>query len=97
MKYLRALLDKHLHWNEQISQVKMKLNCAIGILSKLRYNANLYHSLFGSDLLYGFQIWGQKTLKTKTTFQTLQICSLMKITFKNAEKGNFLKGTNLYP
>ena len=40
VKYLGVLLalewNEHLHWNEQISQVKMKLNCAIGILSKLR-------------------------------------------------------------
>ena len=40
VKYLGVLLalewNEHLHWNEQISQVEMKLNCAIGILSKLR-------------------------------------------------------------
>ena len=88
VKYLGVLLDEHLHWNEQISQVKMKLNRAIGILSKLRYNANLsvlkiiYHSLFGSRLLYGSQLWGQKILKTQTTFQALQNCALKKITFK---------------
>ena len=40
VKYLWVLLDEHLHWNEQISQVKMKLHRAMGILSKLRYNAN---------------------------------------------------------
>ena len=91
VKYLGVLLDEHLHWNEHISQVKMKLNRVIGILSKLRYNANLsvlkiiYHSLFGSHLLYGSQIWGQKNLKTQTTFQTLQNCALNKTTFKNAE------------
>ena len=75
VKYLGVLLEEHLllHWNEYISQVKMKLDRAIGILSKLRYNANLsvlkiiYHSLFGSHLLYGPQIWGQKNLKTQTT------------------------------
>ena len=78
VKYLGVLLDEHLHCNEHISQVKMKLNHAIGILSKLRYNANLsvlkiiYHSLFGSHLLYGSQIWGQKNLKMQTAFQTLQ-------------------------
>ena len=66
MKYLGVLLDEHLHWNEKISQVKMKLNRAIGILSKLRYNANLsvlkiiHHSLFGSHLLYGSQLWGKR-------------------------------------
>ena len=91
VKYLGVLLDEHLHWNEQISQVKMKLNRAIGILSKLRYNANLsvlkiiYHSLFGSRLLYGSQLWEQKTLKTQTTFQTLQIVPLRKLHWKNAE------------
>ena len=88
MKYLGVLLDEHLHWNEHISQVKMKLNRAIGILSKLRYNANLsvlkiiYHSPFGSHPLYGSQIWGQKNLKTQTTFQTWQDRALKKTTFK---------------
>ena len=89
VKYLGVLLDEHLHWNEQISQVKMKLNRAIGILSKLRYNANLsvlkiiyYSLLFSSHLLYGSQLWGQKTLKTQTTFQTLQNRAIKKITFK---------------
>ena len=75
-------------WNEKISQVKMKLTRATGILNKLRYNANLsvlkiiYHSLFGSHLLYGSQLWGQKTLKTQTTFQALENRSPKKITFK---------------
>ena len=38
LKYLGVLLDKHLHWNQQISQIEMKPNRAIGILSKLRHN-----------------------------------------------------------
>ena len=42
----------------------------------------IYHSLFGSYLLYGSQIWGQKNLETQTTFQTLQNRALKKITFK---------------
>ena len=91
VKYLGVFLDEHLHWNEQISQVKMKLNRAICILSKLGYNANLsvlkiiFHSLFGSHLLNGSQIWGRKNLKTQTTFPTLQNCAFEKTTFKNAE------------
>ena len=54
MKYLRVLLDEHMSWNEQIYQIKLKLNSAIGILSKLRGHANLntlrisYYSLFHS-------------------------------------------------
>ena len=41
VKYLGVLLDEHLHWNKQLNQVKMKLNRAIRILSKLRYKPNL--------------------------------------------------------
>ena len=43
----------------------MRLNRAIGMLSKLRINANFdilktaYHSLFESHLQYGTQLWGQ--------------------------------------
>ena len=36
MKYIGVPLDENLHWNEQISQIKIKINRAIGILSKLR-------------------------------------------------------------
>ena len=90
VKYLGVLLDEHLNWHEQISQVKTKLNCAIGILIKLKYNANLsvlkiiYHSLFGFHLLHGSQIWEQKSLKTDY-FSNIQNCALKKIIFKNAE------------
>ena len=40
VKYTGVLLVKHLHWNNQISRVKIKLNHAIGINSKIRHNAN---------------------------------------------------------
>ena len=58
VKYLGVLLDKYLTWSPQISHVQIKLNRAIGILSKLRYQANIhilktvYHSLSGTHLLY---------------------------------------------
>ena len=64
---LGVLSDEHLQWNDQIAHVKINLNHAIGILSKIRYNANpailevVYHSLFGSNLLYGPQLWGKPT------------------------------------
>ena len=56
----------------------MRLNRAIGMLSKLRINANFnilktaYHS----------QLWGQKNNETITTFQKLQNRAHRKITFK---------------
>ena len=66
----------------------MRLNRAIGILSKLRINANFnilktaYHSLFESHLQYGTQLWGQKSNETIATFQELQHRALRKINFK---------------
>ena len=62
-----VLSDEHLQWNDQIAHVKINLNCAIGILSKIRHNTNpailkvVYHSLFGYNLLYGPQLWGKPT------------------------------------
>ena len=92
LKHLGVLLDEQLRWNEHIAQVKMKLKHAIGILSKLRYNANLsilkiiHHSLFGSHPFYGSQICGQKNLKTQPTFQTLcKTMPLRKLPLKNTK------------
>ena len=71
VKYFGALLDEHLTSSPQISYVQMKLNRVIGILSKLRYQANIYvlktvyHSLFGFHLLYVCQLWGQNNKETQ--------------------------------
>ena len=52
MKYFGVLLDEHFTWSPQISLVQMKLNQVIGILNKLRYQANIhilkmaYHSIW---------------------------------------------------
>ena len=76
-------------WNEQIYQIKLKLNCAIGILSKRHSHANLntlrmaYYSLFQSHLQYGVQLWGQKNHEIKEIMQKLQNSALKKIDFKN--------------
>ena len=78
VKYLGVLLDEHLTWSPQISHVQMKLSRAIGILSKLRYQANtdilktVYHSLFGTHLIYACQLWGQNNKETQNKFWTLQ-------------------------
>ena len=71
VKYFGAHLDEHLTSSPQISYVHMKLNRVIGILSKLRYQANIYvlktvyHSLFGTHLLYVCQLWGQNNKETQ--------------------------------
>ena len=84
VKYLGVLLDEHLTWSPQISHVQMKLNRAIGILSKLRYQANIhvlktvYHSLFETHILYAWQLWGQNNKETENKIQTLQNRALKK-------------------
>ena len=88
VKYLGVLIDEHLLWNKQVAQIKMRLNFAIGMLSKLWINANFhilkttYHSLFELHLQHGTQLWGQKNNVTITAFQKLQNCVCRKITFK---------------
>ena len=68
MKYLGILLDEHLTLSPQISHVQMKLNQAVGILSKLRYQANIhilktvYHS-FLELILFMPTSYGVKTTK----------------------------------
>ena len=84
MKYLGVLLDEHLTLSPQISHVQMKINKAIGILSKLRYQANIhtlktvYHSLFGTHLIYAYQLWGQNNKEIQNKFRTLQNGALKK-------------------
>ena len=90
VKYLGVLLDEHLQWNKQIKHVKTKLSRAIGILSRLRHNTNLnvlkiaYHSIFGSHLQYGSQLWAQTSRENVNAIQVLQNRALRKIAFKKS-------------
>ena len=58
-----VLFDEHMSWNEQMRQIKLKLNRVIGILKKLRGHVNLntlrivYYSLFQSHLQCASQRW----------------------------------------
>ena len=55
-KYLGILLDEHLTWNFQLSQIKTKLNRSCGLLAKLRYHVRtellrtVYFAIFDSVL-----------------------------------------------
>ena len=79
------LLDEHLLWSKQVNWVNSKLNQTPGILSKLRYNTSLsilkiiYHSLLGSHLQYGAQLWGQKNCANRNNTQNLQNRTLRKL------------------
>ena len=85
VRYLGILLDEHLLWTKQVNWVNSNLNQTIGILSKLRYNTSLlilrtaYHSLFGSHVQYGTQLWGQGYCVNQNNIQNR---ALRKITFK---------------
>ena len=87
VKYLGVLLHEHLMCSPQISHVQMKLNQAVGKLTKLRYQANIhilktiYHSLFETHLIYVCQL-GQNNKETQKKFRTLQNRALKKIAFK---------------
>ena len=52
----------------------------------------VYHSLFGSNLLYGTQLWGQTNLANQNSIQVLQNRGFRKICFKKpneAVSGDF--------
>ena len=57
IKYLGVLIDEHLPWNKQIAQIKMRLNHAIGMLSKLRTNANFNILKTAYNLLFFFNCY----------------------------------------
>ena len=90
VKYLGILLGEHISWNELIYQIKLKLNHAIGFLSKLCSHENLntlrtaYYSLFQSHLQNGVQLWSQKNQEIKEIMQNLQNRALRIINFKKS-------------
>ena len=89
VKYLGIFLGEHLLWTKQVNWVHSMLNQTIRILSKLKYNTSLsilkfvYHSLFGSHLQYGAQLWGQGNCVNRNNIQKRQNQALRKITFNS--------------
>ena len=71
VKYLGVLIEEHMSWNEQIYQIKLKLNRAIGILGKLRSHATLntlriaYYSLFNLICNMAYNYGASKIKKSK--------------------------------
>ena len=70
IKYLGVILDPFLRWNHHINELTKKLNRAIGMIYKIRYDCtksvllSLYFSLFHSHLSYGLSVWGRVTMDT---------------------------------
>ena len=71
VEYLGVLMDQHLTWKYQITNVSRKVSRGVGILAKLRNFVNLdiliniYYCLVYSHLTYGIEAWGSAG-KTET-------------------------------
>ena len=89
VKYFGILLGEHLSCTKQVNWVNSRLNQTIGILSKLRHNTSLpilkivYHSLFGSHLQYGAQLWGEGNCVNQNIIQTFRTEHSGKLSLKN--------------
>ena len=87
LKYLGVTIDEHLNWNSQISNICYKLRRANGALSRIRHFVNssillnIYHSLFGSHLRYGCQLWAQNENTATRRVFVLQKCAVRLISF----------------
>ena len=68
-KYLGLILDEYLTFKYHLQKLKLKLNRANCLLSKIRYYVKfpslrtIYYTLFVSHLRYGCKIWGQSRNK----------------------------------
>ena len=64
VKYLGVLMDQHLNWKYQISNVTKKISRGVGIIAKLRNYLdpklliNVYYCVVYSHLSYGVEAWG---------------------------------------
>ena len=64
VKYLGVLIDEHLLWKYQITNISKKISRGTGILAKLKGYVdrplllNIYYCLIYSHLSYGVQAWG---------------------------------------
>ena len=88
VKYLGIYLDSHLDWHSQLAVTTVKLNRALGILTKIRHYVlfdmlkMVYYAIFSSILSYGSQIWGQCNAIIKK-LQIIQNKALRVISFQS--------------
>ena len=78
VKYLGVLMDQHLSWKYQISNVSKKISRGTGILAKLKGNmnrdllVNIYYCLVFSYLSYGVEAWGSACQSDLSKINVLQ-------------------------
>ena len=78
VKYLGVLMDQHLTWKYQISNVSKKISRSVGILAKLRHFLDskllisIYYCLVYSHLSYGIHSWGSACTSDLDKIRILQ-------------------------
>ena len=88
-KYLGIILDENLSFIPQLNNLKVKLNRANGLLSKIRHYVTtdllrmIYFTLFDSHMRYGCQIWGQNNNELLNSIQRAQNKAMRIINFKS--------------
>ena len=86
VKYLGVLMDQHLSWKNQISNVSKKISRGTGILAKLRFYmnrnllSNIYYCLVYSYLSYGVEAWGSACQSNLSEISVLQNKAIRIIT-----------------
>ena len=91
-KYLGLILDEHLTFKYHLENLKLKLNRANCLLSKIRYFVKfpllrtIYYALFDTHLRYGCQIWGQNQSKIVEAKKRTQNKALRILNFKGPQE-----------
>ena len=88
IKYLGIIPQDNLIWDNRLTHIIKKIHRGIGILSKIRHYVpkwllrTIYFSLFNSHLIYGCEIWGQKSTLLFRKIQDLQDKAIRIINYK---------------
>ena len=102
VKYLGEYLNDSLTWETHFKNLVLKLNRAIGLLSKVRHYApkfllkTICYSLFNSHLTYSSQIWGQIRTKLYQEVVKLENKTILIINFLSFNSLNIRKTYNYY-
>ena len=92
-KYLGLIFDGHLTFKYYLQNLKLKLNRANCLLSKIRYYVKfpllwtICYALFDSHLRYSCQIWGQIRNEYIESIEKIQNKAIWILNFKDPRKG----------
>ena len=102
-KYLGLFLDENLSFKYHLDTIKLKLNRANCLLSKIRHYVRApllrakYFAIFDPHLRYGCQIWGQNKNYAVENIEKLQNKAIRILNFKgpHAEASNLYKESKI--